>query len=221
VGISYQGPIDGLANSNFPLAYPSSKQLRFCTVGDASLTVGTPAQQLLAMAQEGLSIRDGMPVPLDSRLQTALDLYAAYWYEQTSNAKFLTLILALECLLTPTARHSVAREALDAWRPELEARRDAFTPDSAEYFALDSLLREIVFKKSDSLRMQVRSLVKESLDAVHDPRAGVLSAKAVKVYDLRSALVHQGSLPPQELNRATQDAKEIVELVLRAKYRCP
>jgi len=219
LGLPYRGPVHGLANSNFPVAYPSSKQLRFCTVGDATLTVGTPAKQVLDVALEGHLIRRGMPVSLDEKYQTALDLYAAYSYEQTSNAKFLTLMLALECLLTPSPRHPVAREVLDGWRPELEARRNAYLPGSDEYVALDSILRELIFKRTDSLRRQVRTLVKESLAAVNDPRADALSSRAVEIYDARSTLVHEGALPSRELGQITQDAKEITESVLRAKYR--
>lgn len=218
-GMPYAGPVDGLANGNFPVTYPSDTRLRFVTGGDVTFTIGTPAKQIVDVLFEGLEVRRGMAHPLDERLQTALDLYAAYWYEQTLNAKFLTLMLALECLMTPTPRHHLVRQMLDAWKPDVEARRDTYPSGSDEYLALNSLLNELIFKSSDSLGLQLRALVKSSLAAVNDSRADVLSERARKVYGQRSKLVHNGSLPPRELEQITQEAKEIVEAVLEAQFR--
>lgn len=218
-GMPYAGPVDGLASGNFPAIYPSDKQLRFVTGGDATLTIGTPAQQIVDVLFEGLEVRRGMAHPLDERLQTALDLYAAYWYEQTLNAKFLTLMLALECLMTPMPRHHLVRNMLDAWEPDVKARRDAYSSGSEEYRALNSLLTELIFKRSDSLTLQLRTLVKNSLAAVNDSRADAFSERASKVYGKRSKLVHDGSLPPGELEQVTQEAKEIVEAVLESQFR--
>jgi hypothetical protein len=94
-----------------------------------------------------------------------------------------------------------------------------YPPDTEEHHALESLERELIFKKTDSLRRQVRTLVYETLDLAGHAHALDLAQKAVKVYDARSELVHEGYLSDSLLSRVTAEAKEIVEQVLRAKFR--
>jgi hypothetical protein len=112
-------------------------------------------------------------------------------------------------------------ELLDGWKPQVEALENGFPKDSEEWHALDALEREILFRKTDSLRRQVRSLVFDSLRSVGQEDAYELEQKAVYVYDMRSKLVHEGYLPAEVLSQIKEDARKIVELVLRAKYCRP
>ncbi len=69
-----------------------------------------------------------------------------------------------------------------------------------------------------SLRSQIRNLVHRTLDTVGNPDAQTLAQQAVKLYDKRSKLVHEGTLPEQELRQSESDTKRIVEMVLKAKF---
>jgi hypothetical protein len=46
-----------------------------------------------------------------------------------------------------------------------------------------------------------------------------VAQRAVQIYDRRSTLVHEGTLPAGELPEAEKTAKEIIELVLEAMFR--
>ncbi len=116
-------------------------------------------------------------------------------------------------------RHKVVLQLLQKWKPEVEYRKKDFASDSEEYYALESLERELLFKKEDSLRRQVRSLVLRSLEFLRHDKPQDVAMQAARVYDQRSELVHKGFLPKALLSKATSTARSIVELVLEARYK--
>jgi hypothetical protein len=61
-------------------------------------------------------------------------------------------------------------------------------------------------------------LVSTTLQANGDADASEMASSAVRIYDLRSTLVHEGELESQVLSKATADAKHIAERVLRARF---
>jgi hypothetical protein len=113
-----RGSVDGIINDNAPAIFPSDKRILAVGVGNPTVMISTPFDDVLSLVAEGMSIRDDARVDLDPRLQTALDLYAAYWYEHTPNARLLTLVMALETLMDDLPRHATVRELLDKWRDE-------------------------------------------------------------------------------------------------------
>ena len=219
MNLAYKGPVDGLVNAGIPSAYPSHKNIRVVGVGSPNVIVTMPLSDVYAFLKEGIDIRKDKPSMNDRRLQTALDLYSAYWYEHTGNARLLTLVLALESLMTNPPRHNVVVELLGKWKPEVKSLKDKFKSNSDEYHALESLERELLFKKTESLRRQVRSLVLRSLEFLGHDKPDEIADRAVWVYDQRSTLVHKGFLPQPVLSKATSTAKSIVEMVLEALYR--
>src|SRR3990172_1176330 len=79
MNIPYKGPVDGLANENEPLAYPSDKNIRFCSVGTPTVIVSTPINDVSSLIFEGMELRAENHSVHDRKLQIALDLFAAYW----------------------------------------------------------------------------------------------------------------------------------------------
>ena len=145
-------------------------------------------------------------------------LRVACWYEQTEKARLLTLVMALETLLDHPPRHVVVHQLLTTWRDEAASIKSKYKPGTDEYVALESLERELLFKKHNSLRRQVRALVYETLEpSVGSDQAQESASTAVKVYDARSILLHNGYLPDDKLRRSTSQAKAILEQVLRIK----
>lgn len=219
MGLPYSGPVHGLAGDSMLAAYPSDMNIRFVGVGNATMTVTTPVADVVNAIAEGIEIRAEPPTVEDRKLQVALDLFAAYWLESTDNARLMTLIMALESLMTHPPRHDVVVELLETWQSEMEHQKQRFAKDSEEFLALESLERELVLKKTDSLRRQVRSLVLESLEFLGEEEAEDKAREAVWIYDQRSTLVHEGELPQPDLGKVTSGAKEIVEKVLEARFR--
>lgn len=56
------------------------------------------------------------------------------------------------------------------------------------------LERELLFRREASLRSQIRKLVVDALVIAGNPDPQEVGRRAVKVYDKRSTLVHQGVL---------------------------
>lgn len=218
-GIPYSGPIHGLANEDMLCAHPSGQNIRFCAVGSPGAVVSTPVSRVIAAVDEGIEIRAGIETIEDRKLQVALDLYAAYWLEHSDRARLLTLILALESLMTYPPRHKIVRELLDKWKPDIERCMQQLKKGTAEFTALESLDKELFFKKTDSLRRQVRSLALEAFEFLNIDNAEDRAREAVWVYDQRSTLVHEGELPPAVLRKATRIAKDIVQQVLEARFQ--
>jgi hypothetical protein len=107
---------------------------------------------------------------------------------------------------------------LDKWKQEVQELQEPLAPDSEDAASLEALSRELLFRKEDSIRRQIRSLVFTTLQANGDEDAQAMATKAVQVYDHRSTLVHEGRLDPPVLGKANSDAKNIVERVLRARF---
>jgi uncharacterized protein with ACT and thioredoxin-like domain len=64
----------------------------------------------------------------------------------------------------------------------------------------------------------VRNVIFTTLTMNGDADAAEAVKRVVRLYKLRSRLVHKGSLTSQELNEGMTDAKNLVERVLRARF---
>jgi hypothetical protein len=215
-GVKTEGRVDTLLDGGRPGIVQSDKRFKSITTWPPTVVISTPAEQVKEVILEGLSLA-GERSHVDERLRTAVDLYSAYYSETTSNARLITLVMALETLTTPQQKTQPVLELLEKWRLELNQLKETEHRGSYTYLDLDALERELIFRREESIRSSVRTLVFETLNEAGDASALDLSRRAVEVYDRRSTLVHEGSLDTEELVRATREAKEIVEAVLRAK----
>lgn len=174
------------------------------------------ARQILAKETLGPTLSSIANVLLDSvygeKLRVALELYAAHFTEQQVRVRFLLLVIAMESLAKPTAKHQVAIDLLDRWRQELETEMKRFDSSSEEFRSLEALSRELGFRSEDSIRTQVRKLF-ASLPGVGAAEATELQRRALRVYDKRSTLVHDGHLPTEELSTLEAEARELLEKV--------
>ncbi|MEM0981806.1 MAG: hypothetical protein AAGH78_16235 [Cyanobacteria bacterium P01_H01_bin.58] len=216
-------PVHGLVNVNRPSIYPSEKRIVTATVNPARTILGYTLASFRQYLGEGIEIGNKVSINPDSRLSTALDLYNAFYYEKSANARLLTLIMALETLSETTYKHQVAQDLISRWQTQLDASMRSLDPDTEDYeeakSSLESLQRELLFRKEASLRSQIRSFVLKTLEDVGVVDANKLAKLAVKAYDMRSSLVHQGVLPKKKLQDATGEAKMIVEKVLQAIFK--
>jgi len=206
-------PRQGIASGHQPVVFPESINLRFLTMGEARLIGTTPASMIVDALVEGLALPCGAELPEDQRLRLALDLLSAYHRETTVSSKLVTLCMVLEVLSETTTQPYVAIEYLERWDNEVSERLYSMDSASEDFFALDSLRREILRRRETSKRGRVRRLILETLGADQVD----LARRAVRAYDSRSTLVHEGSIPAQELDTAETDARDVVVQILRAK----
>jgi hypothetical protein len=144
------------------------------------------------------------------KLRVALELYAAHFTEQQARVRFLLLVIAMEALAPSTEKHQVALDLLGRWKQELETEKANYPPLSEEFKSLDALSRELNFRAEDSIRSQIRKLF-TSLPEFGDAELADLQRRALKVYDKRSKLVHDGHLPVGELSGLEKEARQLLE----------
>lgn len=146
------------------------------------------------------------------KFRVALELYAAHFTEVQVRVRFLLLVMAMESIAKPAAKHQVAVDLLGRWRQELEKEMNKFDSSSEEVLSLRALSRELVFRSEDSIRTQVRKLF-ASLPGISSAEATELQRRALRVYDKRSTLVHDGHLPMEELSTLEIEARALLEKV--------
>jgi hypothetical protein len=109
-------------------------------------------------------------------------------------------------------------DLLEKWKQEADETLKTVAPDSDDAASLQAVRRELLFRREDSIRRQVRNVVLTTLTMNGDADAAEAAKRVVQLYDLRSTLVHEGSLTSQELSKGMTDAKNLVERVLRARF---
>ena len=217
-GVTIDGPVDALLDGGHPAVYATGKQIRIIAGGQGSILVTTPGETVLRHFAESAGFEASAKVVTDQKLLVALELYAAYFTESSGNARFLTLIMALEALATGAPRTQRVLDLLDKWRKEADELLKSVDPNSDDAHSLQAVSRELLFRREDSIRGQVRNLVATTLSMNGGADAAETAKRAVQVYDLRSTLVHEGKLNEHELSTAISEARSIVERVLRARF---
>lgn len=153
--------------------------------------------------------------PYGKKFRIALELYAAHFTEQQIRVRFLLLVIAIEALAKSTEKHEVAIKLQNQWKMELDAEKDRYHRESEQWLSLDALDRELGFRREDSIRTQVRKLFANI--AGQDATACVdLQRRALRVYNKRSVLVHEGHLPADELLELEGEARVLLETLLKA-----
>jgi hypothetical protein len=216
-----EGEFHGLAAGDGPSIFATDKRIGFVRAGLLTATVSNPAAGFLGTLVDGIE-QSHPAAPPSERMRTALDLLRAHYYEQTARAQLLTLATALEALAEPRPKAPEAQELLDRWEAELTGEMEALDKNSPTYLALESLGRDLIFRRDASIRSRVRQLPADVLGSEHE-EVPVLSAKAVRAYDARSTLVHTGTIEGELLRSALEDGrhvlKELLKVLLAAKVQ--
>lgn len=183
---------------------------------ESSILVAVRARKTLAQETLAPTISSIAHLLLGStygeKLRIALELYAGHFTEQQVRVRFLLLVMAMESLAKRTLKHQIAIDLLDRWHREVSAKMQELDSASEEFLSLEALSRELAFRREDSIRAQVRKLF-TSLPGVDPATANELQRRALRVYDKRSALVHDGHLPTEELSTMETEARQLLERV--------
>jgi hypothetical protein len=148
-----------------------------------------------------------------NRMLVALELYAAHFAESQARVRFLLLVIAMEAVAVPTPKHQAALSLLEKWQDELQQQLKDNLPGSDAYESLIALEREMLHRKVDSIRSQVRNLFRDLGSSAEETKA--IQKRALMVYDKRSKLVHDGTLPSDELSKLESEARLLLEMVFK------
>jgi hypothetical protein len=165
------------------MVYPTERAVRFALLGTPSLVRGV-SQELF---EKVFSMAMSSSYELPDRERLAFDLYNSSFFQQTADARFLLLVMAVEALLEMHPRSDVAREHVEHL-VSLTQTSEALSRDEKQ-----SLLGSLRGLRSESIGQAGRRLVKERLGM-----RTYMERKPSKffshVYSLRSRLVH-GATP--------------------------
>ncbi len=210
--------IDCIINGNLPSVYPSQSVIGILTGGMVSVIIGKNPNSILDSLLEGVAISFSIK-DIDIKLKIAIDIYNGHFFEQSNQAKFLSLVMVLESIAPHNHKHQIAQNFIDYWIDDLNLRIAELKEDSEEYHSLESLRKEISFRREASIRSQIRTLVLETLNENNNHAAVEYAKKTIKLYDTRSILIHDGIIDSKTLEEALSDAREIVLLVLKYKLK--
>lgn len=216
--IEIEGGVDGLIDGSQIAIFKTGSNFKTVTSGNVSLISGVNSKRFFEYFFKGMESGNPREGYDHKKLGIALELYSAFFSEATPNARFLTLVMVLESLAESENRPKVVLNTLENFKYQIEEIEKNYPDDSVEKISLESLKRELVFRKEDSIRKQIRSLVFDALSMNGDSDALKISKQALNIYDKRSTLVHEGSIPADELRKVSAEARNIVERVLRAKF---
>jgi hypothetical protein len=166
-------------------------------------------QMKIALTEISISLHRSVFGP---KFRVALELYTAHFMEQQTRVRFLLLVIAIETLAPVTQKHDSAVSLLKKWKIELQKEIENSLEGTEERFSFEALSRELTFRADDSIRTQVRKLF-STLPSVSQEETLQLQHRALRVYDKRSMLVHNGHLPAAELAALEIEARALLEKV--------
>lgn len=152
---------------------------------------------------------------ISQKYRTALELYAAHFNERQPRVRFILLVIAMEALAEPSPKDPIAQDLLDRWEGELKEEKSKHDKDSEAYHSLQALSQELSFRRGDSIGNTVRKLFVD-LPNFTNEECAALQRRAVKMYNRRSTLIHEGYVPPEELRTLELGARTLVEILFRA-----
>ncbi|EAQ95972.1 hypothetical protein [Congregibacter litoralis] len=211
-----RGRVDGVVSGNRPAVFPVDEHIKVFTAGPATVTMGNTSTQFLEHIRDAL-LRGGADARASESLRTALDLYAGFFSESSSNAKFLSLMMVLEVLAGDRLRNA----------DEMEARATAAdvveTLIKGEESAIDDCLQHAAngLRGSRMSHTQaIQSMVSEILASAGRPEDEVKAAvrEAKELYRLRGNLVHNGILDPRHRERLIDRSRELVSVLLHCCF---
>ena len=128
-----------------------------------------------------------MAPEFSEREQLALELYGAAFFEPTTRARFLALMIAVEALLEPKPRSARAIEMVDSF---IQQARGNTAVDKCER---DSVCGTLKWLKQESINRMGRDLAKERL-AGRQYLGMSPSDFFTLCYEVRSNIVHTGKV---------------------------
>jgi len=200
------GPIfDG----QFPTAYPAHLDPRPVRIEGNHQT--QEADTLLFSALiEGAQLHTLMGPTARPELRLGCEMFASVDFEASYNAQFLALISILEIMATPAPRPERCVDIIDEAMARMMHEAEA-TKDPALRQALLDMHKGAHHWKAESIRSSIRRLAVDASRTLGDPNPDAAGKSAVKLYDKRSLVVHEGQTASV---KEAQDARQLVREVL-------
>lgn len=218
-GLPITGPIHGICEEGWPTVYEEGKSLRFIGLGDVAVAVTTPVDLFLSNLKYGLERPRSSSLINDPRFRLASDLFSAFHFEPSPPTRLISLGMSLEVLAEPETKHLEALSLLEKWQVELAGRKTEVEGNDDAVHALESLERELMFRKEASIRSRIRRTAMKLGNYFGLDQAVLLAQDAIATYDDRSALIHNGTLDEPRLSQTVEKGRDTVCRLLQAYYQ--
>jgi hypothetical protein len=211
---------DGYYDADEPLVRPDHRRLTRWESGRACVVQGISVNSFFTSAGQALSFTRLASVAVDAKLRLAIELYAAYRFELSDNAKLITLVSALESLLPTVDIPDCAVTALDQAKETVRGWRDRYEHESPEWGSINHLLSRVGALKTEAigttLRRHVSSIMSRHPE-LGDPDEA--STRLRDTYTARSLLLHEGHPGDDNIASHLSFLQEFVPRFLAVLFR--
>ncbi len=212
--------IDGSYDAHRALIIPDHKRLVSFELGRPKLVAGIPVDRFLEKVEEALSFDQLSQVVLNEKLKLAIEVAMSHRFEVSERAQFIALVTSLEALLPDTPVADVAQRSVAKAAQLVEGDRDQHDRGSAEWEALERLLHRTKDLHNESIGKRMRNFVIESL--ARHPELGdreLIVRHIKKAYNVRSTLLHEGRVSPEQLASELEFLRTFVPRLLRLLFK--
>jgi len=200
-------------DGQFATAYPAHLTPTPIRIGSNHRSEEPDARLFSALA-EGAELEQLNNPSARPELKLACEMFAFVDFEASNNAQFLALVSILEIMAKPAPRPKPCVDIIEDAMAQM--MRDAEeTKDPALRQALMDMHKGAEHWKKESIRSSVRRLAREAARIMNDPDPEASGKSAVRLYDKRSLVVHQGeNASLSETRTARQLVREVLAVAV-------
>ncbi|MCG2641430.1 MULTISPECIES: hypothetical protein [Bradyrhizobium] len=196
-------------DGQFATAYPAHLAPAPMRIGSNHRTEEADARLFSALI-EGAELECLTGPSPQPELKLACEIFASVDFEASNNAQFLALISILEIMARPAPRPKPCLDIIEDAMVRMKSEAET-AMDPALRQALLDMHTGAVHWKSESIRSSVRRLAIDAARTLGDPDSGAVGKSAVRLYDKRSLVVHQGETASlSEARFARQLVREVL-----------
>jgi hypothetical protein len=211
--------LDGHYYSNQTVIKPEHKRLAVWAMGRPRITSSIDAQDIATRVSEALEVPQVEKVLENPKLVLACELYSSSFFESSRNARFLTLVMALEALNTDQPVSASVRSTIDSLHEQAKEVRNRLGKGDPSIEDFNNFLSRLGGLRTRSIRQGIRDLIVETLQLDPDISDAVSTAKEVsRIYGLRSTLLHTGYADEEAVKAATVQLEDVVPRVLSIRF---
>lgn len=210
---------DGHYDADKAAILPDNKRLTRLEMGRASLLVGISIENFFSSLTEALSFHAIHAIVGNDKLKLAIELYAAYRFELSDNAQFITLVSALESLLPDMEIVEASSAVLIKVKAVVSECRDQYPEGSDERRAVDHLHSRLGKLKREAIGTTLRAYVSDVVSRYPDlGNEKEVSAKLGDIYSIRSTLLHAGRGDERKILEALGFLRDFVPRMLTVLF---
>jgi hypothetical protein len=180
--------------------------------GTGSVLLTMPLGHFITTLQEGLNLPAPEALASDDRLVLAIDVYGSSQHENSSRAKLVTLVTALEALVDRERASEEVILHVDRILEFLRNQRKGAHLAGPQH-ELDRLQSRIGNLKKEGFRERLARLVVEEAGALREDPSTLVD-KMNEAYDTRSRLLHDGIANQVAIQRSASWLNQAVPTIL-------